>query len=57
MPLFVAGPFDDEGSFAVAMAYIFSDVFFCGEYDSDIRTQVWDTRMIDLVVGIDLVEF
>ena len=39
------------------MAYIFSDVCLRGEYDSDIRTQVWDTNMIVLVVGIDLVEF
>ena len=55
--LLVAAASDDEDSFAVAMACICSDVFFRGEYDSDIRTQVWDTNMIVLVVCIDLVEF
>ena len=48
---------NDEDSFALAMACIYSDVFFRGKYDSDIRTQVWDTSMVALVACIDLVNF
>ena len=41
------------------MAYICSGVFFAvaGEYDSDIRTQVWDTTMVVLIVCIYSVKF
>ena len=55
--LLVAAASEDEDSFALAMACIYSDVFFRGEYDSDVRTQVWDTSVIAPVVCVDLVEF
>ena len=58
-PLCAVGLADDEDSFGLAMAYVCSVVFSVstGEYDADIRTQVWDTSVVVLISWIDLVKF
>ena len=57
LPVFAVAASDDEDSFALAMAYVCSDAFFGGEYDSDIRTQIRDTFIVVLIHFSVLVQF